>query len=86
MITQKELERQEEQAIMLSLLGVPDFRRRAGLPPREYGTPEKLEVMAALLDVSKSRVSRIEKQALNKMRRAALLAKITRYDLQGNRY
>lgn len=70
MIPQRECEKQEEQAIMLSLLSVPEFRKRAGLPPREYGQGEKLEVIAALLGISKGRVVQIQNCALEKCRRA----------------
>lgn len=57
-----------EDAITLALLGCPEFRHKAGLPPRNGGS--SLEEMAAVLGVTKSRVCKVYSTAISKLRDA----------------
>lgn len=68
-VNAEEQERMMEDAITLALLGCPEFRLRAGLPPRDGGS--SLEEMAAVLGVSRARVSQVYATAMNKLREAA---------------
>ena len=67
--TQRTIDRDTEQAIMLSLLEIPSFRRKAGLPPRHGG--DTLATLAKLLGVSREAVRLIELRAMHKLRAAA---------------
>lgn len=60
-----------EDAITITLLSVPDFREKAGLPPREE-SGETLQNIARALGMSCERVRQIEAKALIKIRRAVL--------------
>lgn len=60
--------RYTEQAITLSLLEVPMFRRKAGLPPRFGG--DSLAVCGRVLGLSREAVRLIELRALRKLRAA----------------
>lgn len=66
--TQRTLDRDTEQAITLTLLEVPSFRRKAGLPPREGG--DTLELCGKLLGCSREAVRLIERSAMHKLRAA----------------
>ena len=67
--TQRMLDRDTEQAITLSLLEVPAFRRKAGLPPRCGG--DTLETLGRILGVSREAIRLIERRAMHKLRAAA---------------
>ena len=59
---------QTEQAIMLTLLEVPSFRRKAGLPPRHGSNGgDTLQQLADVLGVSREWVRCIERRALRKL-------------------
>lgn len=60
-----------EDAITITLLSVPSFREKAGLPPREE-SGETLQNIARVLGMSRERVRQIEAKALIKIRRAVL--------------
>lgn len=66
--TQRTLDRYTEQAITISLLEVPAFRRKAGLPPRCGG--DTLETLGRILGVSREAVRIIERSAMHKLRAA----------------
>lgn len=67
--TQRALTRDTEQAILLTLLEVPSFRRKAGLPPRCGG--DTLETLGRILGVSREAIRIIERRAMHKLRAAA---------------
>lgn len=67
--TQRTLDRHTEQAIMLTLLEVPAFRRKAGLPPRCGG--DTLATIGRILGVSREAIRLIERRAMHKLRAAA---------------
>ena len=67
--TQRTIDRDTEQAITLSLLEVPSFRRKAGLPPRCGG--DTLETLGRILGVSREAIRIIERGAMHKLRAAA---------------
>lgn len=67
--TERTLTRDREQAILLTLLEVPSFRRKAGLPPREGG--DTLETLGRVLGCSREAVRLIERRAMHKLRAAA---------------
>lgn len=68
MKSRRQQQREHEQAIAVALLGVPEFRHRAGLPPLPCGgDPE--EVVAAVMGISRFQLFRITRTALRKMRR-----------------
>ena len=67
--TQRTLDRHTEQAITLTLLEVPSFRRKAGLPPRCSG--DTLETLGRILGVSREAIRIIERRAMHKLRAAA---------------
>ena len=67
--TQRTIDRDTEQAITLSLLEVPSFRRKAGLPPRCGG--DTLETLGRILGVSREAIRLIERRAMHKLRAAA---------------
>ncbi len=67
--TQRTIDRDTEQAIILSLLEVPSFRRKAGLPPRCGG--DTLETLGRILGVSREAIRNIERRAMHKLRAAA---------------
>ena len=67
--TQRTIDRDTEQAITLSLLEVPAFRRKAGLPPRCGG--DTLETLGRILGVSREAIRIIERRAMHKLRAAA---------------
>lgn len=60
-----------EDAITITLLSVPEFREKAGLPPRDE-SGETLQNIARALGMSRERVRQIESKALIKIRRAVL--------------
>lgn len=62
--------KEQEDAILLTLLEVPAFRRKAGLPPR-YGAGDTLELLGKILSCSRERIRQIEVRALRKLRIAA---------------
>lgn len=66
--TQRTLDRDTEQAITLSLLEVPSFRRKAGLPPRMGG--DTRETLGRILGISREAVRLIERRAMQKLRSA----------------
>lgn len=66
--SQRTLDRHTEQAILLTLLEVPSFRRKAGLPPREGG--DTLETLGRILGVSREAIRIIERRAMHKLRAA----------------
>lgn len=66
--TERTLTRDREQAILLTLLEVPSFRRKAGLPPREGG--DTCETLGRILGVSREAVRLIERSAMHKLRAA----------------
>lgn len=53
---------------MLTLLEVPEFRRKAGLPPREGG--DTLETLGRILGLSREAIRIIERRAMHKLRAA----------------
>lgn len=61
----------DEKAIMVTLLSVPSFREKAGLPPLN-GNGDSLELLAILLDCTPGRVSQIINTACRKLYAAAL--------------
>lgn len=63
------LTKNREHAILLSLLEVPSFRRKAGLPPRCGG--DTLETLGRILGVSRESIRIIERRAMHKLRAAA---------------
>ena len=63
------LTKNREHAILLSLLEVPSFRRKAGLPPRCGG--DTLETLGRILGVSREAIRLIERRAMHKLRAAA---------------
>ncbi len=65
-VTRRKLTKEQEEAIALSLLEVPSFRRKAGLPPREGG--DTCETLGRILGVSREAVRLIERQAMHKLR------------------
>lgn len=62
------LTRDREQAILLTLLEVPSFRRKAGLPPRMGG--DTLDTLGRVLGCSREAVRLIERRAMHKLRAA----------------
>lgn len=60
--------KETEQAIMLTFLEIPAFRKRAGLPPRSGGST--FAEMGRVLGMSRQRMERITRQALAKLRKA----------------
>ncbi len=60
----------KEQAIAIALLGVPDFRRRAGLPRKSYGDAESLTLIAAVAGISRQQARNICLKAILKLRHA----------------
>lgn len=65
----KDLSPMVEQAIMLTLLEVPEFRRKAGLPPRDgYHGGDSLATLGRLLGRSRELVRAVEARALRKLR------------------
>lgn len=66
--TQRTLDRHTEQAITLSLLEVPAFRRKAGLPPRCGG--DTLDTLGRVLGCSREAIRLIERSAMHKLRAA----------------
>jgi len=69
-MSRRKLSRDQEDAILLTLLEVPEFRRKAGLPPRN-GTGDTLELCGKLLGCSRERIRQIEARALRRLRIAA---------------
>lgn len=67
--TERTLTRDREQAILLTLLEVPSFRRKAGLPPREGG--DTLETLGRVLGCGREAIRLIERRAMHKLRAAA---------------
>lgn len=65
----RQLERWHEQAITLTLLEIPEFRRKAGLAPRNGGS--SLAEMARALGMHRQQISAIEESALKKLRSIA---------------
>lgn len=65
-----------EDAIALTLLEVPEFRAKAGLPPREGG--DTLETLAAVLGVPHQLITYYENAALAKLRRHPLARAVAR--------
>lgn len=63
--------RQQEQAIMLALLSVPEFRAKAGLPPLS-ADGDDAETLAMLLDCTPGRVRQIIQSSIDKLRMALL--------------
>lgn len=62
---------QTEQAIMLTLLEVPEFRRKAGLPPRHGSNGgDTLDTLGRVLGCSRESVRIIERSAMHKLRAA----------------
>ena len=72
-MSRRKLTRDQEDAILLTLLEVPEFRRKAGLPPRN-GTGDTLELCGKLLGCSRERIRQIEARALRRLRIAAYAA------------
>ena len=66
--SQRTLDRHTEQAILLTLLEVPSFRRKAGLPPREGG--DTLDTLGRVLGCSREAIRLIERSAMHKLRAA----------------
>ena len=62
------LTKNREHAILLTLLEVPEFRRKAGLPPREDG--DTLVTLGRILGVSCETIRKIERRAMHKLRAA----------------
>ena len=62
------LTKNREHAILLTLLEVPEFRRKAGLPPRSGG--DTLETLGRILGVSREPIRIIERCAMHKLRAA----------------
>lgn len=60
-----------EDAITITLLSVPEFRKKAGLPPRDEAG-ETLQTIARALGMTRERIRQIESKALIKIRRAVL--------------
>lgn len=60
-----------EDAITITLLSVPEFREKAGLPPRDEAG-ETLQTIARALGMTRERIRQIEAKALIKIRRAVL--------------
>lgn len=72
-------EKMLEHAVTITLLGVPEFREKAGLPPLPYpeersgtglATGEKQEVIARACGVSKQAVQLWELKAMKHLRNA----------------
>ncbi len=66
------MNKEREDAITITLLSVPEFREKAGLPPRMPGCGDTLQTIGTLLGMSRERVRQIEAKALIKIRRAVL--------------
>lgn len=66
--TRRTLTRDREQAILLTLLEVPEFRRKAGLPPRMGG--DTLDTLGRVLGCSREAIRLIERSAMHKLRAA----------------
>ena len=66
------MNKEREDAITITLLSVPEFREKAGLPPRMPGCGDTLQNIARVLGLSRERVRQIEAKALIKIRRAVL--------------
>ena len=66
--TRCKLTKEREQAILLTLLEVPEFRRKAGLPPREGG--DTLDTLGRVLGCSREAIRLIERSAMHKLRAA----------------
>ena len=64
--------RQLEDAIAITLLSVPEFREKAGLPESLPGCGETLHTIGRVVGMSRERVRQIEAKALIKIRRAVL--------------
>lgn len=67
-MSRRKLTKEREQAILLTLLEVPEFRRKAGLPPRCGG--DTLETLGRILGVSREAIRIIERRAMHKLRAA----------------
>ena len=71
MSRRRKISPQTEQAIMLTLLEVPSFRRKAGLPPRHGSNGgETLQLLADVMGLTREGVRLIERSALRKMHAA----------------
>jgi len=62
------LTKNREHAILLTLLEVPEFRHKAGLPPREGG--DTLDTLGRVLGCSREAIRLIERSAMHKLRAA----------------
>ena len=62
------LTKNREHAILLTLLEIPSFRRKAGLPPRVGG--DTLDTLGRVLGCSREAVRLIERRAMHKLRAA----------------
>lgn len=62
------LTKNQEHAILLTLLEIPSFRRKAGLPPRVGG--DTLDTLGRVLGCSREAVRLIERRAMHKLRAA----------------
>ncbi len=66
--TRRKLTKEQEEAILLTLLEVPEFRRKAGLPPRRGG--DTLALLGRVLGISREAGRIIERGAMHKLRAA----------------
>ena len=66
--TERALTRDREQAILPTLLEMPSFRCKAGLPPRVGG--DTLDTLGRVLGCSREAVRLIERRAMHKLRAA----------------